>query len=125
MIFNYFYLYFIIKELPVICSGFSKFIIYNIVGAISANLPSSFNLEDFKFSPTAINGTGFVECAVIVVFVSGSYICSALPWSAVISACPPLESILSTTFPTHVSTVSTAFIAASTTPVCPTISGLA
>ena len=35
-------------------------------------------------------------------------ICSALPWSAVIMAMPPILSVASTTLPTHSSTVSTA-----------------
>ena len=50
---------------------------------------------------------------------------SQLPWSAVTMQAPPAACTASTTRPRHSSTVSTAFTAASITPVWPTMSGLA
>ncbi|SCJ59027.1 Uncharacterised protein [uncultured Blautia sp.] len=63
-------------------------------------------------APQRMKGTGLVVWAVIGL-PSGSAICSALPWSAVIMAMPPIFSVASTTRPTQLSTVSTAFTAAS------------
>ena len=71
-----------------------------------------------------MKGTGLVVWAVMGL-PSGSTICSAFPWSAVIMAIPPIFKVASTTLPTQVSTVSTALTAASKTPVCPTMSQLA
>ena len=56
---------------------------------------------------------------------SGSSIWSALPWSAVTMQTPPDSCTASITCPRHSSTVSTAFTAASITPVWPTMSGFA
>ena len=69
-------------------------------------------------------GTGLVVWAVKGV-PSSSTILSALPWSAVSSTQPPISFTASTTRPTQVSTASTAFTAASNTPVWPTMSQLA
>ena len=75
-------------------------------------------------SAVTTSGTGFIEWAVFGL-PSGSSIWSALPWSAVMTQTPPDCSTASTTWPRHSSTVSTAFTAASMTPVCPTMSGFA
>ena len=71
-----------------------------------------------------ISGTGFSEWAVFGE-PSGSSMLSQLPWSAVTMQAPPLPSTASTTRPSWVSTVSSAFTAAGITPVWPTMSGLA
>ena len=71
-----------------------------------------------------MNGTGLSEWAVLT-DPSSSSMWSQLPWSAVITHAPPLACTASTTWPRHSSTVSTAFTAASMTPVWPTMSGLA
>ena len=72
-----------------------------------------------------MKGTLLVVCAVKGSPVSGSIIMSALPWSAVMSAAPPVARTASTTLATHLSTVRTASSAASSTPVWPTMSQLA
>ena len=91
------------------------------VGATSESVPPS---RSSPTSPVTISGTGFIEWAVFGL-PSGSSIWSALPWSAVMMQTPPYSCTASTTSPRHSSTVSTAFTAASITPVCPTMSGLA
>ena len=63
-------------------------------------------------APTRMNGTRFVVWAVIGE-PSSLRISSALPWSAVTMAMPPMARVASTTRPTQASTVSTAFTAAS------------
>ena len=72
--------------------------------------------EEMTSAPTMQKGTGLVVWAVKGEPSSLS-ICSAFPWSAVISTVPPSSRILSTTRPMHSSTVSTALTAASNTPV--------
>ena len=102
--------------------GCSKPMIFSMVGAKSASRPPS---RSFTFPrPTTISGTGLVVWAVKGE-PSASYIWSALPWSAVTSATPPLAKMASTVRPTQVSTASTAALAASNTPVWPTMSQLA
>ena len=59
-------------------------------------------------APQRMKGTRLVVCAVMGLTPSLWTICSALPWSAVIMAMPPIFSVASTTLPTHSSTVSTA-----------------
>ena len=89
-------------------------------------MPSFLNVTFLYFSSAEISttGTGLVVCAVKGE-PSVSRSLSALPWSAVRSALPPIERILSTTFFTHSSTACTALTAAGITPVCPTMSQLA
>ena len=65
-------------------------------------------LEDLASPPEIIYGRGDPSALAIS---------SALPWSAVIMAMPPIFLVASTTRPTQVSTVSTALMAASYTPV--------
>ena len=72
-----------------------------------------------------MHGTGLVVWAVCGPPVSGSISSSALPWSAVISAAPPLASSAGTIAPRQLSIVSTAVTTAGITPVWPTISALA
>ena len=57
--------------------------------------------------------------------VSGSVIISQLPWSAVTSIVMPCFCATCQRRPTHSSTTFTAFTAASSFPVCPTMSGFA
>ena len=92
-----------------------------MVGAMSHSRPPCRRVQG---APTTQKGTGLVVWAVKGE-PSASYILSALPWSAVIRAMPPILRMASTVRPTQVSTASTAFTAASKTPVWPTISQLA
>ena len=71
-----------------------------------------------------MKGTRLVVWAVMGL-PSGWSMTSALPWSAVTMAMPPIFRVASTTRPTHSSTVSTALTAAWRTPVWPTMSQLA
>ena len=87
-------------------------------------MPSSRSFAPFIASDTSTTGTRLVVCAVKG-FPSSPSILSALPWSAVSSAAPPISSILSVTRFTHSSTTCTAFTAAGITPVWPTMSQLA
>ena len=74
---------------------------------------------------TAMNGTGFVVCAVCGPPVAGSSIISALPWSAVTSTWAPTRSAAARMRPRLSSIVSTAVMTAGMTPVWPTMSALA
>ena len=67
-----------------------------------------------------MNGTGFVVCAVCGAPVSRLIICSALPWSAVMSKTYPASLHASYMVPTAASVFVMASTAASNTPVCPT-----
>ena len=67
-------------------------------------------------APQRMKGTRLVVWAVMGL-PSGWSMTSALPWSAVIMAMPPISIVASTTLPTHSSTVSTALMAAGSTPV--------
>jgi hypothetical protein len=71
------------------------------------------------------SGTAFVVCAVCGSPLVGSTISSQFPWSAVISISPPIASTASATRSRQAPTVSIAFTAAGSTPVCPTMSGFA
>ena len=75
-------------------------------------------------APQRMKGTRLVVWAVMGL-PSGCFMSSALPWSAVTMAMPPIFNVASTTLPTHWSTVSTALMAASSTPVWPPMSQLA
>src|SRR4051794_140360 len=109
------------RERPVISGGCSIPMSARIVGVTSARIPSPSNDTP---SAVTIIGTGLSECAVLG-DPSSSSMLSQLPWSAVITSAPPLSWTASTTRPRHSSTVSTAFTAASITPVWPTMSGFA
>ena len=113
--------YWTMRVFPSISGGQARPITSSMVGAMSASLPSDRSSDP---APQRMKGTGFVVWAVMGL-PSGSTICSAFPWSAVIMAMPPIFKVASTTLPTQVSTVSTALTAASKTPVCPTMSQLA
>ena len=87
-----------------------------------------------EFNPVAVRWpsgstrmmpTGLVVCAVWGPLVVGSHICSQLPWSALTISVVPVSRQAASTSATPASTVSTAFFAASSEPVCPTMSGLA
>ena len=80
--------------------------------------------RDIPVIMATAKGTGFVVCAVFTL-PSAPTMQSALPWSAVIRRMPFSLMIASYSLPTHLSTASTAFTAASKTPVWPTISQLA
>ena len=92
------------------------------MGARSARRPGRSTVP--SGAPTAMRGTGLVVWAVWG-SPSGARIQSALPWSAVTRAQPPMSRTARTMFPTHSSTVSTAAMAAGRTPVWPTMSQLA
>src|SRR6185436_16741680 len=109
------------SERPVISGGCSIPSSASAVGATSARMPS----PDSESAPAVTTkGTGFRECAVSG-DPSSSSISSALPWSAVTMQAPPAAWTVSSTRPRHSSTASTAFTAASITPVWPTMSALA
>ena len=75
--------------------------------------------------PTYSSGTFSSVCWVCACWWISSFICSQLPWSAVISTSPPMACIASTQRLTQASSVSTALTAASKMPVWPTMSQLA
>src|SRR5680860_53652 len=108
---------------PVISFGCSRPINVSREGATSLRLPPSFRL--ILRLPVYTRGTGPIVCAVWACPELGSAICSQFPWSAVISASPPTSSRASTTRCTQWSRHSTALMAASNLPVCPTMSPLA
>ena len=64
-----------------------------MVGATSARLPAAVRLTP---RAVTISGTGLSECAVLGL-PSGVSICSALPWSAVITQAPPARCTAETT----------------------------
>ena len=70
-------------------------------------------------------GTGFKVCAVNGSPVSGSIIVSMLPWSAVTTIAMSHFCAAAHSRPMHSSTLATALSAAGSTPVWPTMSGLA
>src|SRR5256714_4608921 len=96
------------NDRPVIAEGCSCPSSSRTVGATSARTPPS---RSSRTSAVAISGTGLSECAVFGL-PSGSSMLSALPWSAVTIAAPPVAWIASTTSPRHASTASTAVTAA-------------
>ena len=108
---------------PVISVGACSPSSPSIVGATSAKMPSR-SARRAAHRRTRIRCTGLVVCAVNGP-PSSSIICSALPWSAVISVEPPSSRTRSTMRPMHVSTTSSAVMAAVSTPVWPTMSALA
>ena len=95
--------------LPDISTGFSIPRSSRSVGAISPKLPVSCSSTS---SFVIKNGTGAVVWAENGLPFS-SKIQSAFPWSAVKIIVPPTFSTASATLPTHSSTTSTAFTAAS------------
>src|SRR5271165_6588408 len=110
-----------INEWPVIAVGFGRPMMSSNVGAMSERRPFS-RCAIAAGGFTTTNGTGLSVCAVCGSPVSGSRIISALPWSAVRTSVPPACSTASDSRPRQASTVSTALVAASIRPVCPTMS---
>src|SRR5690606_7157910 len=108
---------------PVISAGLSSPSRTRIVGARSRSAPPARSCA--ARLPTYTRSTGPTVCEVCASPVTGSRIISQLPWSAVTSSSPPLARTAATISPTARSTVSTAVIAADSTPVWPTMSGLA
>ena len=92
---------------------------------MSARRPPSRSRAPRNASPTTRSSTSKLVCAVCGAPVAGSFICSALPWSAVTTRLPPRASVASTIAPTHASTTSHARTTAGMFPVWPTMSGLA
>ena len=92
---------------------------------MSARRPPSRSFAPRNASPTTKSSTVKLVCAVCGSPVLGSFICSALPWSAVITRLPPRASAAAMIWPTHSSTTSHAFTTAGRLPVWPTMSGLA
>src|ERR1700751_5724141 len=110
------------REFPVISFGIVIPIRLRIVGARSPSFPFLIGLE-YSLS-TRMQGTRFVVCAVFGE-PSSLIMMSAFPWSAITMAVYPLFNASVITASEHLSTVSQAFTAAASTPVCPTISGFA
>src|SRR5690606_20685051 len=94
--------------LPVIWGGISRPIRCSSVGAMSDSAPPGVSSAR---RPRYTSGTRLVVCAVCGWPVASSYICSTLPWSAVISISPPALRTASARRPRQTSSASTAFTA--------------